>query len=64
MAEVKIEDVVYALDSEFKKALDDTMAQYAPNAEYDRNELFKYFLKRVYNHCSRWEKVPDSSVKT
>jgi len=64
MAEVKIEDVVYALDSEFKKALDDTMAQFAPNVEYDRNKLFKYFLKRVYNHCRLWEKVPDSSVKT
>jgi len=63
MAQVKIEDVVYALDSEFKKALDDAMEQFAPNAGYDRNELFKFFLKRVYHHCSVWESVPDGCVK-
>ena len=63
MAQVKIEDVVYQLDSEFKKALDDTMAQFAPGQSYDRNELFKFFLKRVYRHCSVWEKVPDAAIK-
>jgi hypothetical protein len=64
MAKVKIGDVVYKLDSEFKKALDDTMVQFAPNVTYSRDELFKYFLKRVYHHCSVWESVPDSCVKT
>jgi hypothetical protein len=63
MAQVKVEDVVYHLDSEFKKALDDTMAQYAPNVAYDRNDLFRFFLKRVDAHCSVWEKVPDACVK-
>ncbi len=33
MAQLKIEDVVYHLDSEFKKALDDTMSEFAPNAQ-------------------------------
>jgi hypothetical protein len=37
MAQVKIEDVVYSLDSEFKKALDDTMDQFASGNSYDRN---------------------------
>ena len=64
MAQVKIEDVVYHLDGEFKKALADTMARFAPNAAYSRDELFKLFLKRVYNHCSVWEDVPDKSVKS
>jgi hypothetical protein len=64
MAEIKIEDVVYHLDSEFKKALDDTMAKFAPNVEYGRNELFKFFLKRVYHHCSVWERVPDDCVRS
>ena len=63
MAQVKIEDVVDSLDSEFKKALDDTMEQFASEVSYDRNELFKFFLKRVYHHCSVWETVPDASVK-
>jgi len=63
MAKVKIEDLVYHLDSEFKKALDDTMAQFAPDAQYERNALFKCFLKRVYHHCSVWEDVPDNCVQ-
>ncbi len=63
MAKIKIEDVVYHLDHEFKKALDDTMGQFAPQVQYDRNALFKYFLKRVYHHCNVWEDVPDEHVK-
>lgn len=63
MAQVKIDDIVYHLDGEFKRALDDTMNQYAPNAQYDRNDLFRYFLRRVYQHCSAWENVPDNLVK-
>ena len=64
MARVKIEDVVYHLDSEFKKALDDTMAQFAHGVRYDRNELFRFFLKRVYHHCSTWENVPGNCVES
>jgi hypothetical protein len=63
MAQVKIEDVIYQLDSEFKKALDDTMQQFAPGVAYDRSELFRFFLRRVYQHCSVWETVPKNSVK-
>ena len=59
MAQVKIEDVVYMWDGEFKKALADTMAEFAPHATYNREALFKYFLRRVYTHCSVWEEVPD-----
>jgi hypothetical protein len=63
MAKVKIEDVVYHLDAEFKRALDDTMAQFAPNVRYDRDELFRFFLGRVYSHCGVWENVPDNCVE-
>jgi hypothetical protein len=64
MAKVKIEAVVYNLESEFKKALADTMLQFAPQTEYDVNILFKYFLKRIDKHCSVWEKVPDECIQT
>jgi len=64
MPKVKIEDVVYHLDSEFKKALDDTMKKFAPGVRYDRNELFKFLLAGVYKHCSAWENVPDSCVQS
>jgi ubiquitin C-terminal hydrolase len=63
MPQVKIEDLIDHLDSEFKKALDDTMREFAPTVQYDRTEFFKFFLKRVYHHCSIWEKVPDKLVK-
>jgi hypothetical protein len=63
MARVKIEDVVYHLDSEFKKALDDTIKKFAPNVDYNRSELFNFFLKRVYQHCSAWKTVPDSCIE-
>ena len=63
MAQLKIEDVVYHLDSEFKKALEDTLKKYAPEAEFNRQEAFRFFLRRVYHHCSVWENVPDACVK-
>ena len=63
MAEIKIDDVVYHLDSEFKKALADTMNQFAPHVRIDISSAFKYFQRRVYEHCSVWEKVPDASVR-
>jgi hypothetical protein len=63
MAHIKIDDLVDHLDSEFKKALDDTMRHFAPEAQYDRTRLFKFFLTRVYHHCSVWENIPDKLVK-
>ena len=64
MARVKIEDVVDHLDGEFKKALGDTMEHFAPGVSFDRSTVFKFFLQRVYHHCSVWEHVPDSSVES
>jgi hypothetical protein len=63
MAQVKIEDVVESLDSDFKKALEDTMKAFAPNASASRDEIFRFFLKRVYHHCRVWETVPDGCVR-
>jgi hypothetical protein len=63
MARIKIEAVVDHLDSEFKKALDDTMRQYAPNVRYHSSELFRFFVQRVYHHCNSWETVPDSYIE-
>jgi hypothetical protein len=63
MASLQVEDTIYHLDREFKKALDDTMHQLAPGVSYDRDELFRFFLKRIYHHCSIWEDIPDSCVR-
>jgi len=63
MARIKVDDIVYQLSSEFTKALDDTMAQFAPQVRYNRSELFRFFNKAIYRHCSNWENVPDNSVE-
>lgn len=63
MAQVKIDDIVEHLDGEFKSALDDTMREYAPNVRYNKDELFRYFVRRVYQHCSAWEDVPNALVR-
>ena len=62
MARIKPEEVVYALDSEFKKALSDTMAKFAPEVKYNESDLFSFFQKAVYKPCSTWETVPYSCV--
>jgi hypothetical protein len=63
MAEIKIDDVVYQLDAEFKRALSDTLNKFVPGVRVDINPAFTYFQRRVYDHCSVWEKVPDSCVR-
>lgn len=63
MASLKVEDAIYHLDREFKKALDDTLQHFAPGVSYSRDELFRFSLKRFYHHCSIWEDIPDSCVR-
>jgi len=63
MARVKIEEIVDHLDGEFKKALVDTTMHFAPGVQFDRGALFRFFLQRVYHHCSSWKSVPDSAVE-
>jgi hypothetical protein len=63
MASLKVEDAIYHLDREFKRSLDDTMQQFAPGSSFRSDELFRFFLKRIYHHCSIWEDIPDSCVR-
>lgn len=64
MARVKPEEVVDALEREFKKALNDTMAQFAPGVKYSESDLFRFFKRAVDRHCNSWESVPDGCVET
>lgn len=64
MAEVKIEDIVYHLDREFKQALQDAISEHIPSADYDPNALFSTFQRAVYRRCSVWERVPDHLVRS
>jgi hypothetical protein len=63
MTQINMEEIMGSLSPVFKKALDDTMAQFAPSAVYDSNDLFRFFAGRVCQLCSVWEKVPDRCAK-
>jgi hypothetical protein len=63
MAEVDIEEIVDSLRSEVTRALDDAVTEVLPDAEIDRNDLFRAFKQAIRRKCATWEKVPDSTVK-
>jgi hypothetical protein len=54
MARIKVDDITHHLSSELTKALDDTMAQFAPQVRYNSGELFRFFSSAVYRHCNTW----------
>ena len=64
MARVKIEDVIESLDYGIKRALEDAVNRTIPNAQFDRNQLFREFRKAVGRKCSTWEKVPDRYIES
>lgn len=63
MARVKIEDIVDHLDSDMKRALEDAVRRVMPNANVDRNQLFREFRRAVGRKCSTWESVPDQYIE-
>jgi hypothetical protein len=63
MAKVKIEDIVDHLDSEFMRALEETIKMYFPDKSFDRRELFRTFKRNIYRKCNTWEDVPDNFVE-
>ena len=63
MAKIKIEEVVYALDEQFKKALVNTIKKVAPGAEYDQRMMFVDFRKELERQCQGWQTIPNSCVQ-
>jgi hypothetical protein len=63
MAKIKIEEVVYALDTQFKKALENTIKKMIPDAQVDSRMLFVEFRKELYRQCQSWESIPNSCVQ-
>jgi len=62
MARVKIEEIIYHLDRDMKRALEIAVNEEIPNAQFDRNRLFKAFLRGVRRKCGTWENVPSHYV--
>lgn len=63
MAKIKVEDVLYHLDHDLKRALEETILEHYPNVTVDKNAVYKTFLKKAYRRCNVWESVPDNLVK-
>lgn len=63
MAKIKIEEVVYALDDQFKKALVNTVKKIFPESEVDSRILFVEFRKELSRYLPGWESVPNSCVQ-
>jgi hypothetical protein len=64
MAQVKIEDVIDHLDSDIRKALEETIKQVFPNQPFDSRQAFRIFVRMVGRKCNTWEAVPDGLVRT
>ena len=63
MAKVKIENVIEHLESDISTALYKTVMDAAPDCGASKSELFRHFVRAVYNECRVWETVPDRYVK-
>ncbi|MBR9763869.1 MAG: hypothetical protein GYB53_10175 [Rhodobacteraceae bacterium] len=63
MASIHVESVLSELDSDLKRALEATIKKEFPEAEFNRNALYRAFVKQARKKCSTWEQVSDGSVR-
>ncbi|MBC5994023.1 hypothetical protein [Pontibacter cellulosilyticus] len=63
MARIKVEDVVDHLDTEFRRALEETIKEHFPRQDFDAWAIFRTFKRQVYRKCSTWEEVPDDYIE-
>lgn len=63
MANIKTEEIVDHLSSEFRKALEIAVREVLPEAQFDSFALFRAFRRAVGRKCNTWERVSDSYVE-
>lgn len=63
MAKIKVEDIVDHLNSEFRKALEDTLKEHFPNQPFDSYSVYRTFKRKIYHKCNTWENVPDRFIE-
>ena len=63
MAQIKIEDIVDNLSSEFRRALEDTIKEHFPKITFDSYYVFRTFNRKISSKCSTWENVPDRYIQ-
>jgi hypothetical protein len=62
MARVQMEQIVEHLKIEVRKALAAAVESSIPGAQFDKNQLFRAFRKKVGSKCGMWSQVPDEYV--
>jgi hypothetical protein len=63
MARIKFFRIVEHLDDDIARALEDALRDVAPNANVDRQTLFRAFSRAVDRQFSLWSRVPDRYVE-
>ena len=63
VAKIKIEEIVYHLDSDIKNALKDAVDSVAPGNAIDKQSLYRAFKRAIARKCRVWEHVPDQYVE-
>lgn len=64
MAKLNIEELINHLDLEFRKALEATLREHFPDAEYNSRNVFKTFQKEIGKKCNAWENVPNKFIRS
>ncbi|HNW98003.1 MAG TPA: hypothetical protein PKK00_06300 [Bacteroidales bacterium] len=62
MARIKIDSIIDYLDTDLRKALEETIKQHFSDENFDNRELFRTFKRNVSKKCSSWEEVPDHFI--
>lgn len=63
MARVRIQRIIEHLDYDMKRALEDAISELLPQANVDRDELYRAFRRAVGRKCSTWVNVSDNDVE-
>ncbi len=63
MAKIKIESVIEHLDTDIRRALEDAVNHTIIDIQFDRNVLFREFVRAVGRKCQTWANVPDNCVR-
>lgn len=63
MAKVQIEGILEKLDREVRRSLEDAVREQHSNVSFDYSTLCRSFIRSMYRHCSKWERVPDRFVE-
>ena len=63
MARVKIEEIINHLDTEIRRALEETIRSHFPKAQFDDRAIFRTFVRMVGRKCNTWENVPDHYIE-